>query len=177
MSMLTRVIDERNGLVMPWLNRGCLDYLKSQDITQWDVFEWGTGFGTLWWSKFVKSIVTVDHTIEWNQNIKQRTTNKNVIFKLRKLTRCKPSEYTNAINENLRKYDCIIIDGRNRDLCGRTVLGRLKPGGIIILDNSEREKYRLLVNFLNHNFTLVNKFGIDKKVLSKIWETTLWQSK
>lgn len=177
MSMLTRIIDERNGLVMPWLNNDCLDYIRTFDISRWDVFEWGTGYGTLWWSTFVKSIVTVDHSPEWYNLIKQQVKGNNVTFKLRKLIKCKSSVYTNAINDNLNKYDCIIIDGRNRNLCGRTVIDRLKQNGIIILDNSERQKYRLIVNLFNHKFTSVKRFLVDKKVLSKIWETTIWQSK
>jgi len=177
MSMTTRVIDERNGLIMPWLNKDCLDYIKTLDMSAWDIFEWGTGYGTIWWSNFVRNMVTVDHSVMWNRSIQQQVNGTNITFKIKKLIRCKSSEYTNAINEDLKKYDCIVIDGRNRDLCGRTVIGKLNTNGIIILDNSERLRYRLLVNFLNHNFTLVKRFEIDRKVLSKIWETTVWQLK
>jgi predicted O-methyltransferase YrrM len=38
-------------------------------------------------------------------------------------------------------YDVIVIDGRHRNNCMTQSLKRIKPNGIIILDNSDRTEY------------------------------------
>jgi hypothetical protein len=53
MSLTTRIIDTDNGLTMPWLNRDALDFIKGNVRAWWRVFEWGAGYGTLWWQTII----------------------------------------------------------------------------------------------------------------------------
>ena len=39
-------------------------------------------------------------------------------------------------------FDIIVIDGRHRVLCARYALEALKPDGIIVWDNTDRDRYR-----------------------------------
>ena len=48
------------------------------------------------------------------------------------------SEYANTIREDMKMYDVIIIDGKRRKECAQAALSRLKAGGLIILDDSDR---------------------------------------
>ena len=51
-------------------------------------------------------------------------------------------EYENYILNCTSKFDIIIIDGRERVQTAKNSLHSLKRSGIIIWDNSDREKYK-----------------------------------
>jgi predicted O-methyltransferase YrrM len=50
--------------------------------------------------------------------------------------------YVKQIDEFPDEYfDIILIDGRARPSCIKRSVSKVKPGGLLILDNSEREYY------------------------------------
>ncbi|MDB5255741.1 MAG: FkbM family methyltransferase, partial [Chitinophagaceae bacterium] len=56
--------------------------------------------------------------------------------------------YCRAIEMLQKKYDVVIVDGRDRNQCLEQGIQSLKPGGVVILDNSERSKYQKGVLFM-----------------------------
>jgi hypothetical protein len=36
----------------------------------------------------------------------------------------------------------VVVDGRSRVDCARHGLGKIRPGGFLLLDNAQRERYR-----------------------------------
>jgi len=46
--------------------------------------------------------------------------------------------YENAIFEDDKKYDVIVVDGKRRAECAAAAVKALKDGGMIILDDSDR---------------------------------------
>ena len=81
--------------------------------------------------------------------------NDNCKYLRRDLVKNQDCEYVQAINEFEGNFDCIIIDGRNRSLCVDQAINRLNKNGLIILDNSEREKYQYAIQKLNDNYSLI----------------------
>ena len=62
-------------------------------------------------------------------------------------------KYAQAINENGEKFDLIIIDGRDRVNCAHASLTALSDTGVIIWDNTERERYQSGIDVLkSHGF-------------------------
>ena len=66
--------------------------------------------------------------------------------------------YYNKVNEYPDDYfDFVLIDGRARVRCGLNAIKKLKSGGIFVLDNSERSRYKHLFveleNWPNTNTT------------------------
>jgi hypothetical protein len=49
------------------------------------------------------------------------------------------------------EFDIVVIDGRDRVSCARNSLGALKPDGVIVWDNADREEYRPGYQFLESN--------------------------
>jgi hypothetical protein len=174
MSLTTRIKDTETGLIMPWFNREALDFIKTLNISQWKVFEWGAGYSTLWWQNYVKRITTIEHFSVWYNAIKYKV-KPNCQLYLRKLIKCKPCPYTTAINETDDLYDCIVIDGRNRVLCAKNVLKHVAPLGYIILDNSERPKYDEAIKLFDRNFKRVLITNINKSILPMRWQTIIWK--
>ena len=72
--------------------------------------------------------------------------------------------YYNAIFEDGKKYDIIVVDGKRRADCARTALKALNQGGIIILDDSDRintskEYADAVASLKNGNLIQVDFYG------------------
>ena len=53
------------GKPLPWLTYPAIDFLSQFDFSDATVFEWGSGFSTLWWAERCKQIVTVESSAKW----------------------------------------------------------------------------------------------------------------
>jgi len=165
-----------NGKMLPWLNRYALLELLKLDIKDWRVFEWGSGQSTLWWQDNVKEIISIEHNYHFYNMIK-REAKENCTLYHRQLIRGKLCPYVYGIHKAQKELDCVIIDGRNRMFCIKELLKVLpivKDGGFIILNNSERVRYKVGINLLNSHFNLYYKSPVDKTIPSAKWETTIW---
>ena len=61
---------DANGEPVPWLTYPAIDFLSQFDFSDLSVFEWGSGFSTLWWAKRCKHITTVELNPAWLPYIK-----------------------------------------------------------------------------------------------------------
>ena len=136
------------GEPIPWLTYPAIAFLSSRTNSEMSVFEYGCGSSTLWWARRVNSVVSCEHDETWYRQVSQRIP-RNVDLKHI------PLEYGGAYCHEVTKYsaefDIIIIDGRDRVNCAQKALNALKPHGIIIWDNSDREEYRDGYQFLFDN--------------------------
>jgi hypothetical protein len=75
--------------------------------------------------------------------------------------------YYSKVNEYPDEYfDFVLIDGRARVNCGKNAIDKLKSGGIFILDNSERQRYRPLHELLIKWPSIYTTTGLT--------DTTIW---
>jgi len=109
-------------------------FLLTKDMT---VFEWGTGYSTIWLAQRCKQVITMEHDPEWYTKIKQIATEEgieNIDFNVFPLD--EDNYYTHI--HNVGDIDFIIIDGRERLRCFEEAFKLQKT---IMLDDSQREKY------------------------------------
>ena len=115
------------------------------------LFEYGSGGSTLWWASRVKEIFSVEHDKYWFQKVSADIPpNVKLIY----IDLDYGGAYSKKIGEFNNKFDIIIIDGRDRINCVMNALQAIKPDGVFIWDNSDREAYRegydyLLINGYN----------------------------
>ena len=124
------------GEPVPWYTYPAIEYLKQLDFSGASLFEYGSGNSTLWWSRRVRSVVAVEHDREWHGQVARLAPqNCTVLF------HASAEAYANAIHDYPDGFDLIVVDGlvpgRTRLRCARAALERLRPGGAIILDNSD----------------------------------------
>ncbi len=124
-----------NGESIPWYSYPCLDFLKSRIKNNMSIFEYGSGNSTIWWSKFSKNVIACEHDKLWIEKIKPLPTNVKIIHQNL------DESYSETILRYNNYFDIIIIDGRKRNECMKNCIHALKKNGIIILDDSNREKY------------------------------------
>lgn len=137
---------DSDGNPVPWLTYGAISFLNERVPVNAVIFEYGAGQGTLWWAERTKKITAVEHDGNWFELIRNRMPD-NVDLLYRQLN----DGYEKSITEMDTLFDIIIVDGRNRVECCKQAVHHLKETGIVILDDTNREKYRPAVDFLVGN--------------------------
>lgn len=133
-------------------------------------FEFGSGSSTIFFSNRIKKLVSLEHSKKWyeeihstlekehisnveyhyvppsNNNMKNGelvTFNGSGVDLTKTPIRTRYYQYFQFIKDYPdQSFDFILIDGRARVECALNSISKLKPNGMMILDNSERKRYR-----------------------------------
>jgi hypothetical protein len=159
----------------PWIvfkAKEFLDGILKSDMTVW---EYGSGSSTLYFARRVKQVYSVENDKEWFVHLNNRIEieqMKNVHYRLIETEEANKEDlnsiYISAFKkgEFLKNYatsiniipdnslDIVLIDGRARRACIAHAMSKVKQGGYLIVDNSDRSYY-----FINPNEIL---FDITK---------------
>ena len=129
-SVRTRQVTWRNK-PCPWFTYAAIEYLDGLDFSGRAVFEYGSGFSSLYWVGAGARLVTVDHDPEWHSWLRNKL----------------PADVEAFVEPDFAKYprtiehhgqmDVIVVDGVCREACAQSALSRLSARGMIILDNSD----------------------------------------
>lgn len=146
----------------PWLTFAAERFLEGYLAPTMRVFEWGSGGSSLFLARRVASVVAIEHERAWADRVQQRAQALGVT---NLALQCIPGEavaspsvdpeyrssdaacaglsfrrYVEAIAAAPDGYfELVIIDGRARQACARLAGAKVKPGGVVLLDNAERE--------------------------------------
>jgi hypothetical protein len=164
----------KNGEPIPWVTYPFIDFILTRLNKTFTVFEYGAGNSTLFYAKYVKRIVAVEHNKEWYQKIKNvLSKNAEIIFKDEN-----SPDYEKAILFTEQRYDIIIIDAQKRVECLKYSLERLNESGVIILDDSDREEYSEAFLITNKNgFRHLDFWGISPGYLNRKATTVFYRGK
>lgn len=148
----------------PWLTENAVYILNSWLKDTDEGFEWGSGRSTIWLLERSKHIVSVEHHKGWFENVQAMLFNKKLNLRSEYFHIDQCEDYENKIDEYEKLFDYILIDGRRRLQCFKKAVNKVKPGGVLILDNSDR----YIPNFIDDTFlSVVNKSDGYK---NKDWE-------
>ena len=138
---------DRNRNPIPWLTYPAVSYLETRIRSNFDVFEYGSGNSTIWFSQRVNSVTTIEHDPDWWPTIqKEIDPIENVSAGF---IDHQTDAYLQAVRSPEKKYDLIIIDGRSRvETCKAAILS-LKENGVIVFDNTERKYYQPAFDYLD----------------------------
>lgn len=128
---------DASGAPLPWITYPAIDFLSQFDFSEASVFEWGSGFSSLWWSKRCKQIATVESNSAWIPYIK-RLLPESVELIVTAFNA--DAEVEALVKHHTTRHDVFVVDnhGPFRWKCAQAALQNLIPGGIIILDNSDQ---------------------------------------
>jgi len=134
------------ALDVPWWNvratRQAEIHLKARSSAR--VFEYGAGASTAWLAQRARHVISVEHNPEWLGVLQPMLGGfGNVELWHRAL---ESEAYPGAIAEAGGSFDMIVIDGRRRVECLGRALPHLAPDGIVLFDDSGRERYREGIN-------------------------------
>lgn len=124
------------GNPLPWITYPAVDFLSGRIFGSLRVFEWGSGSSTEWWARQVQEVVACEHDPAWYSQVSESLPSNATV-----LLRDRGEDYTNEVLKH-GLFDIVVIDGRDRVECSRVAPDALSPAGVIIWDNSNRERYR-----------------------------------
>ncbi|WP_428565022.1 MAG: methyltransferase domain containing protein [Solidesulfovibrio sp. DCME] len=153
----------------PWLNAGAVRWLDRRLTPAMTGFEWGSGRSTLFFASRLGRLTSVEHKAKWRRRVARMVADRrlgNVTLRFvppsdaagrpelrpdlwHALGYAPQKPEFNAYADAILDFpeaslDCVCVDGRARVACALNALPRLRPGGILVLDNSEWEKYALI---------------------------------
>lgn len=143
-SFKTKSPVDRNAEPIPWVTYSFIDFIAERIQKEHTVFEFGSGNSTLYYAKRALKVVSVEHDKAWFDKISaSKPSNSQMIF-------CelqKDGDYSKMPASMGLKFDIIIVDGRDRVNCCYHSLSALSDGGVVVLDDSERENYAAAISF------------------------------
>lgn len=130
-----------DGNPIPWLTYPAIALLAARCKTgDLKVFEYGAGASTAWWAARAVSVVAVEHDPEWAQAARRLLPGA-ARAEVRFVPLTPSEEYERAVIDSADQYDVIVIDGRRREQCAKYAASALSERGVIVWDNSDRERY------------------------------------
>jgi predicted O-methyltransferase YrrM len=121
------------------MSYGAITFLGSKACGECSVFEFGSGYSTLWWASRAKQVVSCEHDQSWYEQL-TKLIPSNVTLLYRELNNS-PS-YANAIVDHGGTFDIVVIDGRERLACANASLPFLSSRGVLVWDDTDRERYK-----------------------------------
>lgn len=125
------------GQPLPWMTYPAIDFLSQLDFSDMTVFEWGSGFSTIWWAKRCRKIISVESNQAWVPYIKSLLPDS---VELLVTSFDRSAEIQALMQCDQTKHDVFVIDnhGPFRRYCAEAAADHVAKGGLIILDNSDQ---------------------------------------
>ena len=136
---IERTIDEkvcvdRDGNPLPWYTYPAIEYLSQFDYGEKTIFEFGCGYSSLFWAERAAKVISIEDNPQWFAKWQREFQHPKLDIRWRD----EGEIYEKAIFEDGGRYDVIVVDGKRRAECAAAAVQKLAPGGMIILDDSDR---------------------------------------
>lgn len=155
-------IEDMIMLDVPWWTYPAIAQVESFMAGRGDVrvFEYGSGASTVWAARRAMHVDSVEHDPYWYALVKNclgahpnvslslveedKAPSTDPLYVSGKSTATGKSfvNYVRAIERSEQDYDVIVIDGRARAACLKHCCAWLKADGMIVFDNSARNRYQ-----------------------------------
>lgn len=149
------------SLDLPWWSYRAIDVVEEFLASRPDarVFEYGSGASTLWLSARAASVHTVEHDQPFAEVVRDlisdtdnvellvvdappRTPGAPAVTSARAgSTSLDFTDYVASIERVPGPFDLIVVDGRARVESFRAAIPHLAPGGMVLFDDVERDRY------------------------------------
>lgn len=165
----------------PWISQEAVRFCETCLTKDQIGLEWGSGRSTAWFGTRLKSLLSIEYDRGWHSNVVTRLQKKGI-----KNVECRYVPVEHALNEpTLPHYekipsyvsvaeefennslDFVVVDGHYRQACILAVLKKIKPGGWLLVDNTN---WLPLAEWgVPENWPIVHQ---SRNVMT---ETTIWQ--
>lgn len=127
---------------MPWLAFNVIELLDDALAPDSKVFEFGGGGSTIWFARRAAEVVTVEHDDGWFRSLSTAVGDLPSCTVLHGSRADGAHGYVGAIADYPDgHFDVVVVDGRDRLRCLQASMGKVRRGGLLLLDDAERERY------------------------------------
>ena len=155
-----------SDVAVPWIPHAMRAIIESHISEDSIVFEWGIGGSTRWFAERVLWVTSVEHDCEWEEwwhnNYESTYENVTPLYippvgsdvltgmlsdPQAYRSSCVPGNFRNyaSVIDKCGMYDVILVDGRARASCMYHAISHVRPGGLLVLDNTDRDWYLLRI--------------------------------
>jgi len=142
-------------------------YLRPEDI----LLEWGSGSSTLYFSGLIKEVVTIEHDKDWVDTIQKLISFydiKNIKQYLVPAHSPDPipcryeqfKDYVEFPKKEKLKFTRILIDGRARKYCAKSIYDVIDDSVIVFIHDFNREDYQKVLKYYDIIEVLTEGQGI-----------------
>jgi protein-L-isoaspartate O-methyltransferase len=148
-----------DGAPLAFINYPVLALLRERLRPELRVLEFGSGYSTAFFRSLVESVTSVEHDNTWLGRVKELTAEAGGGVTL---CHCKLGpDYVTAAARQEGLFHIILIDGRMRHECALASLSSLAPDGVLIWDDSSRERYQKGIEEVKaHGFRVLRLEGL-----------------
>jgi hypothetical protein len=144
-SMVTGQSVDQHSNPVPWISYAAISFLEHRVSTALSVFEFGSGMSTLWWALKCKCVLSVEHDRKWIEKMAPLLpANAKVQFNELEYG----GKYCQSAADTNMKFDIVSVDGRDRVNSAIFSLDALSSDGVILWDDTNRERYAPGIRFL-----------------------------
>lgn len=174
------VFDKEEELT--WVNHMTRERLRFLMSPGMKVFEYGSGQSTHFFKDSGASVWSIEDDLEWSEILKEEFQGFDIVkiryvapeigldefdeeyscsFGLHSINRSWKQYALTVLEYPDRFFDLIFLGGRARMSCLRHALEKLKSGGMLLLDNSDRQEYHLTLDKLLYNWKYESFQGVQ----------------
>lgn len=122
---------------VPWLTFGAIRTISARLSTESMVFEYGAGHSTLYWAKLGARVFSVEGNEQW-YDILKAFLDAHPDYQIQLFFETEKARYIEAIEKaHVGSFDVVIIDGAHRRACVQAAVSFVKPGGLLVVDNTD----------------------------------------
>lgn len=148
---------------LPWMNYRAIQYLNEHIRANHKVFEYGSGASTEYWLKKGCFVTSIEHDRVFYGNMKNKlqelcqyhliepeVSDRAIPFSPDSPDSFMSADFPELTFERYVKsidtfedesFDMVVVDGRARASCIKRAAPKIKRGGVLVLDNSDRNYY------------------------------------
>lgn len=161
--------------IKPWMSDKQVNMIQSYCKSDHTMLEYGAGGSTLYFSKYVKKYISIEHDINWYNQIKKNDLNANIELHYcapdnniaLPVWQAKPEDFRSYVSlvDQLpyKHYDRVLIDGRARVECAIKILDYISHDSIVFVhDFFERKRYHTLYD----HYKLIDEDNVKQPSLA-----------
>lgn len=186
----------------PWLTLPAIRWVEQVVTSETRVFEYGAGGSTLFFAEHARSVHTVEHDPDWAIRVRAAIAAASLSSATIELVEptldpaladADPADPDAYVTSDVRlagysfhryvtridrfadcSFDLILVDGRARPACLKHAMAKVRIGGHLVLDNSERKQYRRAMDQLSARHP-VQQFPGPLPYVRGFGRTTVWR--
>jgi hypothetical protein len=129
-------------------------YLTKDDV----LLEWGSGNSTLYFSGLVKKVITIEHDVDWVNTLSEVIKAYNVDnIEIHQISTHSPEpipcryeqfkDYIEYVKKNEFKFTKVLIDGRARKYCAKSIHDYVSENVIVFIHDFNRPDYQMTLKY------------------------------